>query len=155
MTNQSFNCSITANITLEEAFQSVRSRVPEWWTRNFEGSSQNINDIFTTRFGETFGTFKIIELIPGKKIVWLTIDCNLHFLKNKKEWKDTKMLWEFSTKNNSSQIHFTHLGLTPKLECFEDCSEGWTHYVTKSLFQMLAQQKGLPDDENYSAKYKQ
>jgi hypothetical protein len=155
MGTRDFHCSITANIPLKEAFESIRNRVPEWWTKNFEGSSKNIGDVFTTRFGETFGTFKIIEMVANKKIVWLTTDCNLHFLQNKKEWKGTKMLWEFSANGNTTQIHFTHIGLVPEIECFTDCCGGWTHYVTGSLLKLLTEQKGEPDHENYSAKYKQ
>jgi hypothetical protein len=124
MTRQDFTCSITANIPLTEAFDAVAKRVPEWWTKNFEGNSQNTGDVFSTHFGETCGTFKIEEIIPCKKIVWRVIDCNLHFLTNKKEWKDTKMLREFSNNNNVSQIQFTPIGLTTLLECYEDCCGG-------------------------------
>jgi len=155
MNQQNFHCSICANVSIKDAFDGVSKRVPEWWTENFEGSSENLNNIFTVRFGETFGTYKIVEVISDKKILWFTIDCNLHLLKNKKEWKDTKMLWEFSTKNNLTEIKFTHIGLVPELECFTDCSGGWNHYVGKSLYKLLTEQKGMPDDENYSAKYKQ
>ena len=84
MNQPNFHCSITPKVSIKEAFDGVSKRVPEWWTENFEGSLQNLNDIFTVRFGETFGTYKIVEVIPGKKILRLTIDCNLHLLKKKK-----------------------------------------------------------------------
>ena len=58
MKSQDYNCSITANITDEQAFESI-SHVSEWWATDFEGSAQKLNDVFTIRFGETSVTFKI------------------------------------------------------------------------------------------------
>src|SRR5271165_4844377 len=103
MDQQDYRGVILVENSIEEAFESILHGVPEWWTQNFEGSSQNVGDVFTTRFGETFGTFKVTEIIPGQKIEWYTVDCNLHFLKDKKEWKDTKILWEFEPKGNQTQ----------------------------------------------------
>jgi hypothetical protein len=154
MKNQDFTTTISANITAKEAFNGINN-VSKWWTKNTVGRSENINDVFTVTFGETFATFKIIEMVADKKVAWLTTDCNLHWMKDKKEWKDTKMSFEISAKDNTTQIKFTHIGLTPGIECFTDCSAGWTHYITQSLFKLLTEQRGMPDDPNYSAIEKQ
>ena len=150
MENKSFNTIITVSKTANEAFNCIND-VSKWWTKNIQGSSKHINDDFTVTFGETFGTFKIIEMVKDKKIIWLTTDCNLHWMKDKKEWKGTKMSFEISVQDHETQIHFTHIGLVPEVECFTDCSAGWTHYITKSLFKLLTEQEGLPDDANHSA----
>jgi hypothetical protein len=144
MNQEDFNCSITANITPEEAIENI-SHVSDWWTTNFEGSSEKLNDVFTVHFGETFVTFKVFEAVANKKIMWLVIDCNLHWLKDKKEWKDTKMLWEVSGKNKSTQISFTHIGLVPEIECYDSCVKGWNFFVGESLLKLLSEHKGLPD----------
>jgi len=150
MENKDFNAAIIVSNTANEAFNIINN-VSEWWTKNITGSSKKLNDVFTVTFGETFAKFKIIEMVAGKKVVWLTTDCNLHWMKDKKEWKGTKMRFEISANGNGTQIHFTHIGLVPEKECFTDCSAGWTHYITKSLFKLLTEQKGMPDDVNYSA----
>lgn len=67
MGKQDYNYIITTKVNAEVAFDAI-SRVPEWWTSNFEGISQKLDDIFTVYFGEVFVTFKIIDFIPGKKI---------------------------------------------------------------------------------------
>jgi len=144
MNNQNYNCNITANVTAKEAFEAINS-VSEWWTTNLEGSSQKLNDIFIVRFGETFVTIKLVEVIPDNKIVWHIIDCYLHWLKNKKEWKDTKIDWDISVVNNTTQINMTHIGLVPEIECFTDCEKGWNFYIKESLFKLLTEHKGLPD----------
>ena len=139
-----YHCSITVGKSAEEAFTNINS-VSSWWTENLEGSSRKLNDIFTVRFGETFVTTKIIESIPNKKILWLVTDCWLHWLKNKKEWDGTKINWEISNKNDSTQIDMTHIGLVPKIECYIDCEKGWNFYVGESLFKLITEQKGLPE----------
>ena len=103
MIKHDYHVSITVDTTAQEAFNSINS-VSKWWTENLEGSSQKLNDEFTVRFGETFITVKIAELIPYKKILWQVIDCYKHWLKDKKEWKDTKMTWEISTEENATHI---------------------------------------------------
>lgn len=144
MKNQDYNISITAKVTAEEAFKSINS-VSKWWAKNFEGSAQKQDDIFTVRFGETFVTFKIAEVIAGKKIVWLVTDCNLHWLKDKKEWKGTKINWEVSTKNNSTQVSMTHIGLVPEIECYTACEKGWDQHIKQSLLKLMTEGTGYPE----------
>ena len=135
---------ITVNATTQEAFKSINN-VSKWWTENLEGSSQKLDDEFTVRFGETFVTVKIVELIPGRKILWHVIDCNKPWLKDKKEWKDTKISFEISSKDNKTQIGFTHLGLVPGIECFEVCSNAWSQYIRQSLLSLVNTGKGQPN----------
>jgi hypothetical protein len=94
MEKQDYNTVIIVTVTPKEAFEGI-GRVSEWWITKVDGSSHNLNDIFTVHFQETsFVTFKIVEAFADKKIVWLVTDCNLPWLKDKKEWKDTKVEWE-------------------------------------------------------------
>ena len=132
------------NATAQEAFNAINN-VPGWWTKDFEGSSAKLNDVFTVRFGAVFITSKVVELIPGRKIVWLVLDCNKPWLKNKKEWNGTKMSWEISEKDNKTQIHFTHVGLVPEIECFGACSDAWGQYIKGSLFKLLTEQKAMAE----------
>lgn len=144
MKQQNYHCSITVKNAPKEAFESI-SQVPKWWVTNFEGNSQKVNDVFTVHFGETFVTFKIEEVVANKKIVWHVIDCNIDGMKDKKEWKGTKVVWEISTKNNSTEINMTHIGLVPEIECYNNCEKGWNFYVKESLFKLLTRHMGLPD----------
>jgi hypothetical protein len=144
MNQQNYNCTIVVNNTPEEAFESI-NRVSAWWTKNLEGSSQKLHDVFTVRFGETFVTATIIESIPDKKILWHIRDCYLHWLKDKMEWKDTKISWEISNKNNSTTISMTHIGLVPEIECYQQCEKGWNFYVGESLFKLITEHEGLPE----------
>ena len=144
MEKRDFHSSITVSLSPKKVFDSI-GRVREWWTQDFEGNSAKMGDVFTVRFGDTFVTFRITEEIAGKKIAWKVIDCNLHWLHNKKEWKGTQINWEVETTKSGTQISFTHMGLLPEVECYSDCVKGWTFYVNDSLFKLLTDGKGLPE----------
>lgn len=144
MKKQDYHTSITVTATPQEVFNSINN-VPGWWSKDFEGHSEKINDVFTVHFGETFITLKIVELVPGQKISWHVIDCNKHWLKNKKEWKDTTIHWEISTEKNTTKISFTHIGLVPGMECYNGCEKAWNSYIKESVFKLLTEGKGIPE----------
>jgi hypothetical protein len=144
MKKQDYHIAITVNATAQEAFKNI-SNVSKWWSENVEGRTQKLNDVFTVHFGETWITHKIVEIVPDKKIVWLVTDCNKHWLKDKKEWKGTKMEWEISTDKNTTKINFTHIGLVPVMECYKGCEKAWNEYIQESLYKLLAEGKGEPD----------
>ena len=139
---QNYHSSIAVNASAMEVFDKI-SRVNEWWAANFEGSAKNVGDVFKIWWGETTVTFKIMEAIPGRKVTWLVTDCNLPWLKDIKEWKDTEVVFEISEENGATKVDMTHVGLTPEVECFENCQAGWNHYIKKSLFKFIEQGQGV------------
>jgi hypothetical protein len=150
MTETDYHTVIDVHCSAQKAFDAI-CRVSAWWTENTQGDTVNLNGEFTVRFGETFSKFKIIESIPGQKLVWLVLDCNLHWMNDKKEWKGTKILWQITGSGDSGRISMTHIGLNAGIECFEDCTKGWNHYVTVSLFKLIEEGRGEPDHKEYSA----
>jgi hypothetical protein len=44
-----------------------------------------------------------------------------------------------------------HVGLNAGIECFEDCTKGWNHYVKVSMLKLIEEGKGQPDHKKYSA----
>ena len=143
--NQDYNCTFTVSNSAEEIFDAI-SRVNEWWITNTEGSSKKLNDVFIIRFDETsFVTFKIVEMIPNKKVVWLVTDCYLPWFNDKKEWNNTKLGFEISKTETGTQMSMIHVGLSPKVECYEMCVKGWNFYAGESLRKLITEGKGLPD----------
>lgn len=145
-----YHASFEVKVSPQKAFDAI-CQVGSWWTKNVEGPTKRKNDVFTVTFGETFSRFQIIEMKPAKKIIWLVLDCNLHWMKDKLEWKDTQIEWVISSHGESTQVRMTHVGLRPGIECFEDCTLGWNHYVMQSLFKLITEGKGEPDHKNHSA----
>jgi hypothetical protein len=145
MKNKDYSVSITVNATPEEAFNGVNS-VTKWWTENLEGSSQNLNDEFTVRFGDVhMSKQKLVEVIPGRKVVWLITDSRLNFVKDKSEWTNMRISFDIAEKDGKTQIIFTQAGLVPEVECFGGCSNAWDHYIKGSLFKLLTEGKGVPE----------
>jgi hypothetical protein len=142
---ENYSSSFTAKINAHEALEKIE-RLADWWTAVVEGNPQKVGDVFSTRFTSgTFVDFKLEELIPDKKAVWLVTDCNLAWLKDKKEWRGTRLLWELSPVNEGTQITMTHVGLTPRVECYGVCQPSWDFYIGKSLQRFMTEGKGLPD----------
>jgi hypothetical protein len=86
-------------------------------------------------------------VVPGKKVVWQVKDCNLHWINDKKEWKDTSVVWEASSNNGATRVKMTHAGLVPGVECYDNCKGGWDFFVGESLSKLLNENKGLPDQK--------
>jgi uncharacterized protein YndB with AHSA1/START domain len=150
MKEQDYHTSITADVTAQEAFNCINN-VTKWWTENVEGNSHNLNDEFTVRFGDIhYSKQKLVEVVPGKKVVWLVTDSRLNFLKDKQEWNNTKIVFEIFSQNGKTEIRFTHVGLVPEIECFNACSDAWSQYIQQSLWKLLTTGKGQPEKKESS-----
>jgi len=144
MEKQDYNASITVDATAQEAFKCINN-VTKWWTENLEGRSQELNDEFTVRFGDVhYSRQQLVEVIPDEKVVWLVTDSNLNWIKDKHEWTNTKISFEIAEKDGKTQVHFTHLGLIPEVECFDACSDAWNQYIQQSLLSLITTGKGQP-----------
>jgi hypothetical protein len=143
MEKKNFHRTITVTASATEAMKKI-SQVNLWWAKNLKGSTEKLNDKFSVLFGETFVDFLITELVQNKKVVWKVTDCNLHWIKAKKEWNNTEVVFEISSENNKTKIDFTHLGLVPGVECYNDCEIGWNGHITMSLVKFINEGKGQP-----------
>jgi hypothetical protein len=144
MEKQNYTATIEAEVPAKKVFESINN-VSEWWVENLVGSSHKLDDVFTIHFsGNNFATHKIVEFVPGQKVVWLVTDCYLEWLTDKTEWTNTKMSFEILTNGNKSQIRFTHIGLIPEIECYDMCVKGWDQYVKGSLLKLITEGKGQP-----------
>jgi len=144
MEKKNFRRTMTVEAPPREVMKRI-SQVNRWWAKNFTGKAVKPDDEFSVRFGDTFVDFKISEFIPDKKVVWTVTDCNLHWIKAKKEWKGTEVVFEISETDNATRIRFTHIGLVPGVECYEDCEAGWTGHLKKSLVKLINEGKGMPE----------
>jgi len=142
MTTQNFTTAILVNQTPTEVFNAINN-VRGWWQGEIEGSTDKLNDEFTYRMESFhFSKQKIVEFIPGKKVVWLVIESKLNSFKDKSEWTGSKIIFEIAEINNKTQLRFSHLGLVPQIECYGNCSNAWTALIQESLFSLVTTGKG-------------
>jgi hypothetical protein len=143
MDNQDFTTMLLVEQTPEEAFNAINN-VRGWWTGEpgVEGSADKVGDEFTYRYKDIhYSKQKVTELIPGKKIVWLVTESKLNFIKDKQEWTGTKIRFDITKKGNKTGVRFTHIGLVPDIECYGDCSNAWSSYITSSLRDFITKDK--------------
>jgi len=142
MEQQDFTTSILVDQTPMEAFDAINN-VRAWWPGEIEGNTTKLDDEFIYRYKKIhYSKQKLLEVIPGNKVVWLVTDSSLNFVENKTEWTGTKIIFEISEKNNKTQVRFTHQGLIPQYECFDSCSNAWSDIIKNGLRNLLTTGKG-------------
>ncbi|HEY0977251.1 MAG TPA: SRPBCC domain-containing protein [Flavobacteriales bacterium] len=141
----------------QEVYDAIRS-IAAWWTINVEGSADRSGDSFLIRFGDPVTgrlvhrtVQRITEAVPGQRIAWTVTECLMPWLKEQEEWKGTTMVFDLSAEGEGTRIDFTHIGLTPQVECFEQCERGWTYFLEESLRELIVSGTGRPDtsDRNH------
>ncbi|MGN6532605.1 MAG: SRPBCC domain-containing protein [Ginsengibacter sp.] len=139
---KSYLFEIETRKSAKEVFELLL-KIEKWWSGIYDetiiGKSKKVNDEFTFSAGGGvhFSKQKLVELIPYKKIVWEVTESNLSFLDNPKEWEYTKLQFDIIEKGkNETKIIFTHEGLVPDIECYEQCTNAWTQYF-KNLQMIL------------------
>ncbi|OJW71560.1 MAG: ATPase [Candidatus Amoebophilus sp. 36-38] len=140
-----FVTTLLIDQTPKEAFNAINN-VRGWWSEEVEGSTEKLNDEFIYHYADLhYCKMKVIELIPSQKMVLLVLDNYFKFTKDKSEWKDTKLVFDISQKDNQTEIRFTHEGLVPQYECYEICRKAWINYINNSLRNLITTEKGQPN----------
>jgi hypothetical protein len=137
MKTNDFTTTILVDKTPAEVFNAII--IPQnWWSGEFTGSAEKLNDEFTYRYKDIhYSKQRIVEMIPGKKVVWLVTDSTLNFIEDKNEWNGTKIIFEIAEKGKKTQVRFTHEGLVPQVECYDACEGAWTDIIQQSLFNFI------------------
>ncbi len=143
MANHDFSTVIWVDKTPAVAYNSVLN-VRAWWSglygESFEGSSEKPGDEFSflAGGGVHYTKQKLVEMVPGKKVVWLVTEANLSFVDKVDEWKGTKISFDISEEEGKTKIVFTHVGLVPAFQCYDSCAPAWTQYIQERLTDVIA-----------------
>ncbi|MFA6084622.1 SRPBCC family protein [Mucilaginibacter sp.] len=142
--NKSFTVAITVPNSPQEVFNRITDDVAKWWGGpDLTGSTQKLNNEFIIHHpGAHYSKQQLVEVTPNEKLVWLVTESTLDWLKkDKQEWKNTKMIFELTTKDDKTMLHFTHEGLVPEKECYALCHDGWNTVIKDYLFHLLTENK--------------
>ena len=125
MSSQDYTTSFTVSQTPNEAFDAINN-VRGWWSGEVEGNTDKLGAEFTYQVPEAHRSKqKVTELVPGKKVVWHVSDAHLGFVENKSEWKGTDIVFDIAKNGDKTEVRFTHKGLVPAYECYNNCSNAW------------------------------
>ncbi len=144
MSGQDYTTSFMVDQSPEEVFDAVNN-VRGWWSEGIEGRTDKLGADFTYQYKDVhLSTQRITKLVPGKKAVWHVVDSRLNFVKDKTEWNGTDIVFGIKKKGDKTELTFTHVGLVPALECYEDCVDGWGFFINESLQKLIRTGKGQP-----------
>ena len=71
----------------------------------------------------------------------------MSFVKQRDEWKGTRVVFEIEKQAEKTLLQFTHEGLVPSAECYGACSPALTQYIRYSLFNLITTGTGDPNLE--------
>lgn len=145
MQQKDFTSTILVNETPDEIFSAINN--PRgWWSEEISGMTDKVGEVFNYRFEDIHSCkLKVVELVPGKKVVWQILENEFNFTKDKTEWLDTKIVFDIMNEGTRTRLVFTHVGLVPEYECYDACYQGWTHYIQNSLKNYISSGEGKPN----------
>lgn len=140
MEKTNYTATIEVAQSAKEVFDAITD-VTNWWSKDFEGNSTNLNDEFVIHHpNQHYSKQKLVEVTPNKKMTWLITESKLNWLtNNQQEWTDTKIIFEISAKDNKTVLHFTHERLVPEKECYAMCEKGWDIVIKEWLFHLITE----------------
>ncbi|MEO6637293.1 MAG: SRPBCC domain-containing protein [Ginsengibacter sp.] len=145
MDNKDFTATIIVDQSPEKAFDDIKN-FRAWWSEDIEGSTGQINETFFYHYKDVhLCKLKLIEMEPNKRLVYLVVDNEFNFVKDKTEWVNTRLIFEISNEGDKTKIKFTHEGLVPAYECYNVCEDAWTSYIQGSLQSLITTGKGKPN----------
>jgi uncharacterized protein YndB with AHSA1/START domain len=115
--------------------------ISRWWTA-VTRTERHGNDVQLFMGGDGPAVVITIDHVPGtNEVTWTVTDCPVMA-----DWIGTKPSFAVKAgEDGTSTIEFRHIGLSPALECFDQCSAGWNHFMP-SLHQFLETGEGRPNE---------
>jgi hypothetical protein len=155
MNDQSYTTTFSVDRTADEVLAAINNP-RAWWSEEIEGQTDQVDDVFTFRVKDIhYSEIQVIELVPGKKVVWRVLDNYMNYIDDQSEWKDTEIRFELFEKDGTPEVCFTHAGLVPAYECFEICSNAWGFYIGGSLPSLITTGEGKPSRNPNEVRYRE
>ena len=145
MKRKNFTATIKLDQSPMDAFNAAKN-FRAWWSEEIEGETDQLESVFSYRYKDIhLCMLKLVEMSPGKKLVYEVLKNQFSFTKDKAEWTGTKLVFDIAIEGNKTKLQFTHEGLVPEYECYAICYDAWTNYIKKSLYNLIATGKGTPN----------
>lgn len=142
---KNYEHTITVNLAPSQVFDAITKEMSNWWT-DMTSVVNKIGDKTTAKFEDgTTWSFEVVTLHENKLIEFHCYEANhIHPVTTpemRTEWEDTTLRFEMIPRGAETDIHFTHIGLTPKLNCYDLCHSGWDHFFGSAFKTYLENKK--------------
>ena len=142
--NPNFTPAFVVTQPPAEVFRAI-TNPRAWWSEAIAGGTEKQGDEFSYRYRDMHRCrIRLVEVVPDSRVVWQVLDNHFSFTEDETEWQDTRIVFEVSKRDGETELRFTHVGLTPGIECYGNCSGAWGFYVNESLRGLIASGKGQP-----------
>lgn len=115
--------------------------ISRWWTA-VTRSERHGEEVRLFMGGDGPAVVVAIEHAEGTgSVTWTVTDCPVMA-----DWVGTQPSFSLQPRaDGTCTIEFRHVGLSPALECFDQCRAGWNHFMP-SLHQFLETGVGRPNE---------
>ena len=120
--------NLSASPATVSALFASAAGVGRWWGPT-EGDA-GVGGTLVTSFGDHgVNTMRVLEAGPTR-VVWESIASDgTTPTGHAQEWLGTTMEFDIVPAGTGTQLCFRHVGLTPQLECWDDCFAAWTYFM--------------------------
>jgi uncharacterized protein YndB with AHSA1/START domain len=114
--------------TLAALFTSADG-VSRWWGPT-EGDA-TVGGTLITHFGDHGANATRVRAVGTNRIVWEPIAApGTTPTGHTQEWLGTTIEIEIVPTDTGGELRFRHLGLTPRLDCWDACYDAWTYFMS-------------------------
>ena len=110
-----------------------------WWTTSTQGDTE-VGGVIQFRFDAGSIDMKVLELHPGKHVLWQVVD-------GPAEWIGTTVNWDLKQEGDWTIVLFKHQGWKEPVEFMHHCSTKWGVFLI-SLKSLLETGKGAPHPDD-------
>jgi uncharacterized protein YndB with AHSA1/START domain len=126
----------------ERVFDAVATLdgLRQWWTPRVTGSASAGGDLrFEFEGLEEHVVMHVDRMERSSSVHWTCVEHT-----RLEDWKGTRVLFDLAPRGpGGCDLTFRHVGLTPALDCYEQCDRGWDHFLA-SLVAYVDQGEGSP-----------
>ncbi len=109
--------------SLEDVYKALATveGLSRWWTSDTRGESK-VGGVLQFRFGDGGFDMKVLELQPGKRVLWQVVD-------GPEEWLGTKISFDLKQNGDWTVVLFKHQGWKEPVEFMHHCSTKWAVFL--------------------------
>jgi uncharacterized protein YndB with AHSA1/START domain len=145
MSTEDFTTTFTVERGPDEVYAAV-TNPRGWWSAEIEGGTTHEGDEFAYHYEDMHRCrVRVEESVPGRRVAWRVLENHFNTGSDPTEWVDTTIEFDLTPTGDGTEVRFTHRGLVPRYECYDNCSTAWSFYVTDSLRALVLTGAGKPN----------